>query len=86
MSRSTLIKHRDKHRLGEKLEQVTAVAESHWIRSSYCTGSTCVEVAHAGGLIAVRDSKNPDRSVLYCTTDEWQAFTASVANGEFIYE
>jgi hypothetical protein len=43
----------------------------------------CVEVAHVEGLVAVRDSKNPDGNVLLFTRSEWSAFLGGVANGEF---
>ena len=63
-----------------------------WRKSSYSggNGGTCVEVAVLPGskegsdrVIAVRDSKNPDGPALVFTSDEWQAFTAGVNNGEF---
>jgi hypothetical protein len=40
-----------------------------WRKSSYTTsnGGNCVEVAGAPGVIAVRDSKDPDGPVLLVT-------------------
>jgi hypothetical protein len=40
-----------------------------WRKSSYTTsnGGNCVEVAGAPGVIAVRDSKDPDGPVLLAT-------------------
>jgi hypothetical protein len=47
-------------------------------------GGACVEVArNLPGIIAVRDSKNPDGSALIFTSDEWRAFIAGVKDGEF---
>jgi Domain of unknown function (DUF397) len=56
-----------------------------WRKSSR-SGSTgnCVEVAaNLPGVVAVRDSKDPDGTKLIFTSAEWDAFTAGVRNGEF---
>jgi hypothetical protein len=56
-----------------------------WFKSSH-SGSTgdCVEVAWIpGGKVGVRDSKNPTGPALTFAPSEWDAFTASVTNGEF---
>jgi hypothetical protein len=42
-----------------------------------------VEVADLPGIVAVRDSKDPDGPKLAFTADEWAAFTAGVKDGEF---
>lgn len=55
----------------------------HWTRSTFCSGGNCVEVAKSGGDVLVRDSKNPDGPVLEFTGDEWAAFIAGAAAGEF---
>jgi hypothetical protein len=56
-----------------------------WQRSSYSgTSGNCVEVAlNLPGLVAVRDSKDPDGPKLVVTVDEWRAFVAGVQAGEF---
>ncbi|MFI6700254.1 DUF397 domain-containing protein [Streptomyces sp. NPDC050509] len=44
----------------------------------------CVEIAHtANGGRAIRDSKNPDGGIQYCTPDEWAAFLDGVKAGRF---
>jgi hypothetical protein len=43
----------------------------------------CVEVAPAVGMVAVRDSKNPNGAVLFYTPEEWRAFLDGVKSGEF---
>jgi hypothetical protein len=56
-----------------------------WIKSSlsFCN-SNCVEVAAlGGGLVGVRDSKNPAGAELRFTPGEWSAFLGGVRNGEF---
>jgi hypothetical protein len=43
-----------------------------------------VEVAaNLPGVVAVRDSKDPDGPKLTFAPAEWDAFTAAVRNGEF---
>lgn len=56
-----------------------------WRRSTVCgAGPECVEVAaRPGGGAAVRDSKDPDGSVLEFTAAEWAAFLAGVRAGQF---
>jgi hypothetical protein len=43
----------------------------------------CVEVAFAGGAVAMRDSKDRSGPVLVFTPAEWQAFVAGTKDGEF---
>jgi len=48
------------------------------------TGGNCVEVArNLPGIVAVRDSKNPDGPSLVFTPAEWAKFAAHVQGGEF---
>jgi hypothetical protein len=56
-----------------------------WHKSSRSGPNTdnCVEVAFVDGAIAVRDSKNPDGSVLLFTPEEWDAFVGGAKDGEF---
>lgn len=44
----------------------------------------CVELARLdGGVVVVRDSKNPSRGDLRFTPQEWAAFRDGVRDGEF---
>jgi hypothetical protein len=57
-----------------------------WRKSSFSgsNGGTCVEVAsNLPGVVAVRDSKDPDGPKLAFAPDEWAAFTAGIKAGEF---
>lgn len=58
---------------------------ARWFKSSRSAGKTeCVEVAFLdGGMVGVRDSKNPTGPALVFTPGEWNAFTAGAADGEF---
>ncbi|MCG5212299.1 DUF397 domain-containing protein [Streptosporangium sp. KLBMP 9127] len=57
-----------------------------WRKSSRSSdnGGQCVEVAaNLPGVVAVRDSKNPDGPKLLFTPAEWHAFLGGVKTGEF---
>lgn len=52
-----------------------------WRKSSYSERKYCVEVAQAPGVVGVRDSKAPERSVTV-TTIQWRVFLRAVKNAE----
>jgi len=55
-----------------------------WRKSSYSGngGGDCVEVAlNLPGVVAVRDSKNPDGGYLTFGASVWEAFTADIKHG-----
>jgi hypothetical protein len=56
-----------------------------WTRSSYCDNSSgnCVEVKRLVGAVAVRDTENPDATLMVIPDDSWGAFVAGVKAGEF---
>ncbi|MFI6774569.1 DUF397 domain-containing protein [Nocardia sp. NPDC050412] len=58
---------------------------AQWFKSRRSeAGKECVEVAFLDGdHVGMRDSKNPTRPALVFTPSEWDAFTASVNDGEF---
>ena len=51
-------------------------------RSQY-TPSACVQVAARDGVVGVRDSKDPEKTTLKFTAEEWKAFVEGVKSGEF---
>jgi len=62
------------------------VTGAEWRKSSYSgsNGGACVEVArNLPGVVAVRDSKDPQGAALAFAPGEWRAFTAGVKAGEF---
>ncbi|KAA8885004.1 DUF397 domain-containing protein [Nocardia colli] len=61
------------------------LTEARWFKSTRSSGTKdCVEIAHLdGGMVGVRDSKNPTGPALVFTPGEWDAFTAGVTDGEF---
>lgn len=54
------------------------IDDLRWHKSSYSgNGGNCVEVASGRpGVVAVRDSKNPDGPVLSFSPNEWARFIA----------
>ena len=61
--------------------EVADLTGSNWRKSSYSSanGGNCVEVAAGGpGVVAVRDSKDPDGPALVFTPADWSAFIASL--------
>ena len=54
-----------------------------WRKSSYSgtNGGQCVEVGNDARLIAVRDSKDPDGSMLAFAAGTWAAFAERVKAG-----
>jgi len=58
---------------------------AQWFKSSRSGGKAdCVEVAFLdGGMVGMRDSKNPTGPALVFTPSEWDAFSGGVKDGEF---
>jgi len=59
---------------------------AQWRKSSRSgsNGGNCVEVArNLPGIVAVRDSKDPDGPALAFSPGDWRAFTAGVKAGRF---
>jgi hypothetical protein len=56
--------------------------DAAWRKSSHSGGneggSNCVEVAAPGGVVAVRDSKDPGRGGLAFSPAQWRAFVATL--------
>ena len=55
-------------------------------RTSSWTGGViarCVNVAITPAGVAVRDTKDPQKTTLYFKRDEWEAFVRGVKSGEF---
>ncbi|MEU4964911.1 DUF397 domain-containing protein [Streptomyces smyrnaeus] len=58
--------------------------DAAWFKSSYSNdqGGACVEGARlAGGVMAVRDSKQPQGPAFVFGADAWSAFVESVKGG-----
>jgi hypothetical protein len=56
------------------------LSRAAWRKSTYSNnGGSCVEVGtDATGVVAVRDSKNPDGPKLAFTSAQWMLFTSTV--------
>lgn len=59
------------------------LSRAQWFKSSRSgAGRECVEAAFLdGGMVGVRDSKNPTGPALVFTPSEWDAFTATIQSG-----
>jgi uncharacterized protein DUF397 len=58
------------------------LSRANWFKSSYSNGQggNCVEVAtNVPGVVALRDSNDPDGPKLLFKRDQWRAFIAGVA-------
>lgn len=54
-----------------------------WRKSSRSAhNGACLEAASTQGVIAVRDSKNPDGPSLLASPEAWRKFTRSIKSGE----
>ncbi|MFI5782963.1 DUF397 domain-containing protein [Nocardia sp. NPDC051570] len=64
---------------------ISDLSSARWFKSSRSQGDgDCVEIAHLdGGMVGIRDSKNPTGPALVFAPGEWDAFTATVRDGEF---
>ena len=58
--------------------------EPRWRKSSHSMGNggNCVEVAVTGGVVLVRDSKDPGGPALRFGRKQWQAFVGAVGEAE----
>ena len=55
-----------------------------WWKSSRSNGQgQCVECTYGDGVLALRDSKDPQGPVLRFTRTGWSAFVAGIKDGEF---
>lgn len=57
--------------------------EFHKASISQYSHNRCVQVAIREEGIGVRDSKDAEKTTLYFTPDEWDAFVTGVKAGEF---
>ena len=60
-------------------------SEEEFSKASFSqyTPSVCVKVAIRGDVVGVRDSKDPNKTTLCFTVEEWSAFIQGVKAGEF---
>jgi uncharacterized protein DUF397 len=61
-----------------------AGSEFAWRKARLSTGNgACVELAPVDGMVAIRDSKDPEGPILRYTAAEWHAFLDGAKRGEF---
>jgi hypothetical protein len=54
-----------------------------WRKSTRSSSGNCVEVADAGDVVLVRDSKNTGQPALGFDRAAWAAFVAGIRAGDF---
>jgi Domain of unknown function (DUF397) len=61
------------------------LSRAEWHKSSHSSqDGSCVEIArNLPGIVAIRDSKDPEGPKLAVAPDKWLAFTAGVKAGQF---
>lgn len=61
------------------------VKDSDFAKSSWSKNNpkTCVMVARKPEGVAIRDSKDPSKSTLFFSHEEWDAFLQGARGGEF---
>ncbi|TMR26100.1 DUF397 domain-containing protein [Actinomadura geliboluensis] len=61
------------------------LSKARWRKASRssASGSDCVELAHASGVVAVRDSKDPGGPKLLLARTTWQELINRVSRGDF---
>jgi hypothetical protein len=57
-----------------------------WLRSTFCSDTSCIELSTLDGDVLLRDGKNTDGAVLRFSMAEWDDFRAGVMAGEFGFE
>ena len=63
------------------MNEVPDLSHANWVKSSFSNGQggECVECAtNLPGMVAVRDSKDPDGPKLVLSRAGWLRFTASI--------
>jgi hypothetical protein len=61
-----------------------SVLNATWRKSSYSSNNgSCVEVRRLTAVVEVRDTKDRSGPSLTFSDESWQAFVASVHNGDF---
>jgi Domain of unknown function (DUF397) len=68
------------------LSQPSVGEDPEFTKSTFSGEGNCLEVAHVGGWVLLRNSRFPDVKLPKLTLDEWNAFRLGVQNGEFCFD
>lgn len=61
---------------------IAEAGQPAWRRASFCTGGECVEVAQRDGMITLRDSTQPQGSMLHYAAGAWGSFLRTIKSGQ----
>jgi len=53
-----------------------------WLRSTFCSSGTCVEVARTSRTVHIRDAKDPEGPRLALPVEAWREFIERVKSGD----
>jgi hypothetical protein len=59
--------------------------QPNWRKASYCASGECLEAAwqDSGGMVLVRDSKQPELGSLALTSAQWRGLLAGIKSGQY---
>jgi hypothetical protein len=63
-------------------DQVRQAAQAAFRAASFCGNTECVEVAQRDGLIVLRDSTQPQGTMLHYAVDDWGSFVRNIKSGQ----
>jgi len=63
--------------------EVGQAMQPSWRRASFCASNECVEVARQGDMILMRDSAQPQGSMLQYAVEDWGSFMRRIKSDEF---
>lgn len=63
-------------------DQVGKPTQPVFRTASFCAGGECVEVAQRDGVIILRDSTQPDGSMLHYAVEDWGSFVRNIKSGQ----
>jgi hypothetical protein len=65
------------------MAQLTPHSSLVWRKATSSEAGSCVEVAHSEKAVFVRDSKNPEGTVLQITRSRWSEFLQTIQDGKY---
>jgi hypothetical protein len=58
----------------------------NWVKSTYCSDNTCIEVSSAASEVFVRDGKRLDQPFLQLSQADWNDFLDGIIAGDFCFQ
>ena len=61
-----------------------STGEPRWRKARRCDSGACVEIATRGEHVLVRESMDPDGTLISLSHDMWKEFVARVKHDDFV--